>query len=257
MPASRRSRHTRHSRLRRIVAWTAASIGAILILAIGAFLVWAGIGRMDADPAAVAALDADPAISVVHEDGAWVMAPAEGADGTGLVFLPGAKVDAIAYAPTFRDLAAAGTTVVIPDLPLRFAILETRDLDDFAAYAPEVDRWAIGGHSLGGVRACQEVSRIPDAALILLASYCAADLSDGGAEVLSISGTNDGLSTPADIDAASNLLPPTAEMVVIDGANHAAFGWYGVQPGDGEATVSREQVAREVSARSRELIAGA
>jgi hypothetical protein len=106
------------------------------------------------------------------------------------------------------------------------------------------------------VRACQEVSGTRDIALVLLASYCATDLSDSGADVLSISGTNDGLSTPADIDAASGLLPATARTLMIDGANHAAFGWYGAQPGDGAATVSREQVAREVSARSRELLTG-
>jgi hypothetical protein len=246
----------RRSRLRRVIFWAAASIGAILVISIIAFIVWAGSGKMDADPAAIAALEADPAISVVHEDGAWVMTPTTGADGTGLVFLPGAKVDAIAYAPTFRDLAASGTTVVIPDLPLRFAILEARRMEDFTAYAPDVARWAIGGHSLGGVRACQEVSGTRDIALVLLASYCATDLSDSGADVLSISGTNDGLSTPADIDAASGLLPATARTLMIDGANHAAFGWYGAQPGDGAATVSREQVAREVSARSRELLTG-
>ena len=250
MPAPRRSR------LRRVIVWIAASVGAILVASIIAFLVWAGIGRMDADPAVVAALEADPAVDLVHENGAWVMTPAEGADGTGLVFLPGAKVDAVAYAPTFRELAAAGTTVVIPDLPLRLAILETRGMERLASYAPEVETWAIGGHSLGGVRACQETAGDPDVALILLASYCAADLSGSGAEVLSISGTNDGLSTPAKVDAASKLLPVTAEMVVIDGANHASFGWYGPQPGDGEAAVSREEVAGEVSARSREFVTG-
>lgn len=246
----------RRSRPRRVIAWIAASIGAILVVSIVAFLIWAGSGRMDADQAAVAALEADPAVDLIHEDGAWVMTPAEGADGTGLVFLAGAKVDAIAYAPTFRELAAAGTTIVIPDLPLRLAILETRGMEHFTSYAPEVETWAVGGHSLGGVRACQEVSGDPDVALILLASYCAADLSDSGAEALSISGANDGLSTPAKVDAASQLLPATAEMVVIDGANHASFGWYGAQPGDGEAAVSREDVAREVSARSRALLAG-
>jgi hypothetical protein len=35
-------------------------------------------------------------------------------------------------------------------------------------------------------------------------------------------------------------LPVNAGFVEIDGANHAGFGNYGEQPGDGSATVSRK-----------------
>ncbi|UOR02750.1 alpha/beta hydrolase [Leucobacter allii] len=247
---------SRRPRSLRIAAWIGIALGALVLVAIAAFLVWAGVGRMDADPAAVAALEDDPAVTATHADGAWVVAPATEPDGTGLVFLPGAKVDAAAYAPTFRELAAEGTTVVIPDLPLRFAILETRGIDDFTAYAPDVERWAVGGHSLGGVRACQLAADDPDVALLLLASYCAVDLADSGVPVLSISGSADGLSTPEKIDGAAELLPATAEFVELAGANHAAFGWYGAQPGDGDATTSRADVAAEVSRLVHAFLAG-
>jgi hypothetical protein len=36
-------------------------------------------------------------------------------------------------------------------------------------------------------------------------------------------------------------LPPSTVRVEIDGANHAQFGWYGLQSGDNNSTISREQ----------------
>ena len=35
--------------------------------------------------------------------------------------------------------------------------------------------------------------------------------------------------------------PNDVVWVEMEGANHAQFGWYGIQPGDGVATISREE----------------
>ena len=95
------------------------------------------------------------------------------------------------------------------------------------------------------MRSCQLA---PDAdALILFGSYCANDLSASGLPVLSISGANDGLSTPEKIAAARHLLPEDADLVEIEGANHASFGDYGPQPGDGPVTISDEDMAAELT----------
>ena len=42
--------------------------------------------------------------------------------------------------------------------------------------------------------------------------------------------------------------PPDATFVEIAGANHASFGDYGVQPGDGEATATSDEVRDEITA---------
>ncbi|MBK0297276.1 alpha/beta hydrolase, partial [Bacillus sp. S34] len=74
------------------------------------------------------------------------------------------------------------------------------------------------------VRACQLA---PDAdGLLLLGSYCANDISRSYISVLSVSGSRDGLSTPAKVDAARHLLPSNATMTEIQGSNHADFGAY-------------------------------
>jgi hypothetical protein len=77
--------------------------------------------------------------------------------------------------------------------------------------------------------------------LVLFGSYCANDLSASTLPVLSIGGSEDGLSTPEKIASAAGLLPESAEFVEIDGLNHAGFGDYGMQSGDGVATISRAE----------------
>ena len=65
--------------------------------------------------------------------------------------------------------------------------------------------------------------------------------------MLSISGSEDGLSTPGKIEGAAHLLPADASFVEIEGANHASFGDYGVQPGDGVATAPDHEVRDEIT----------
>ena len=82
---------------------------------------------------------------------------------------------------------------------------------------------------------------------MLFGSYCANDLSDSGLAALSVSGANDGLSTPAKIEGASALLPADAVLVELEGVNHADFGDYGAQPGDGESTLDDAEVRDEIA----------
>ena len=78
--------------------------------------------------------------------------------------------------------------------------------------------------------------------LFFWAAYPASsdDLSSQTLAVASISASLDGLATPAKIDASRLLLPFSTAWVVIEGGNHAQFGWYGDQPGDNPALISRE-----------------
>ena len=59
--------------------------------------------------------------------------------------------------------------------------------------------------------------------------------------VMKIYGSNDGLASPAEIEQYKHNLPPHTQWVLIDGANHAQFAWYGEQLGDDDATISREE----------------
>ena len=65
--------------------------------------------------------------------------------------------------------------------------------------------------------------------------------------VTSVSGTRDGLATPADIEASRADLPASATFVAVVGAVHAFFGDYGTEPGDGSPTVSRREAQEQIA----------
>lgn len=143
-------------------------------------------------------------------------------------------------------------TVVIVDPPLNLSLFDRRAPERFTSVAPGVETWLVGGHSRGGVRAC-ELAEEADA-LVLFASYCAADLSTSEVPVLSLSGSEDGLSTPEKIAEHRDALPGGAEMVEIAGASHASFGDHGPQSGDGTATIDDAEMDAAVEDAVAELL---
>lgn len=223
-----------------------ASIGALIVAVVVGFLVWANLGVMAAEPGALAEVRDNSAVTLTDVGDAWVLAPASLPSETGLVFIPGAKVEPLAYAATLVGVVEDGATVVITKPTLNLAFFDLRPLSAFTQHVPGVDEWFVGGHSLGGVRACQLTEGTDG--LVLFGSYCATDLSDSGLEVLSISGSEDGLSTPEKIDSAAGLLPADTTFVVIEGGNHAGFGAYGPQAGDGEATIPDAEIRAQITA---------
>lgn len=86
------------------------------------------------------------------------------------------------------------------------------------------------------------------AGLILLASYSAADLTDKDLPALLIYGTADEVMNRETYEENLSFLPNREEVMLEDG-NHAQFGSYGEQSGDGTATMSgSEQLKQTVDA---------
>jgi len=182
-----------------------------------------------------------------------VFSPASSQSTTGLILYPGGRVDYRAYAPAAHQIASQGFLVVIVPMPLNLAVFNPGAAADVISAYPQIEHWAIGGHSLGGSMAANFAYSHPGSVegLVLWASYPAEsdDLSRSGIRVLSISGTLDGLSTPEQIANSAAFLPADTIWVTIEGGDHAQFGWYGAQPGDNFATISRvEQQAQIVQA---------
>ncbi|MGM7668180.1 alpha/beta hydrolase [Microbacterium sp. A93] len=234
-----------NKRRRRIIARVGWGILILLVLLIAGVLAWTQIGVMAAEKAPLASAQANPNITIEDAPEGIVLAPADGDSEIGLVFIPGAKVDPWAYVAILQGIAEEGTTVVITRPWLNLAFFDLRGLDAFTSAAPEIDSWGVGGHSLGGVRACQLATDAD--ALVLFGSYCATDLSGTDLDVLSLAGSEDKLSTPAKIADARPLLPDSAELIEIAGASHASFGDYGSQSGDGIPTISDEQMHATVT----------
>ncbi|WP_345803484.1 alpha/beta hydrolase [Microbacterium sp. AZCO] len=231
----------------RILWWTLGIIGGLIVAAVVAIVIWSQVGVYQAEPEPLAAVKADDRIVITDDDAGILMQPAEGGSDVGLVFIPGAKVDAWAYASKLSGIVAEdNVTVVITKPWLNLAFFDLRPLGSFTALAPEIDTWMVGGHSLGGVRSCMLASQAQG--LVLFGSYCSNDLSTWkDFPVLSIGGSLDALSTPEKIADNRHLLPADAEMAQIDGASHSSFGDYGLQDGDNTPTISDEDMIDQLT----------
>ncbi|MEG3616415.1 alpha/beta hydrolase [Isoptericola haloaureus] len=235
----------------------------LVVLAVGWVAAVAWLRPFVAVEPALDAMESDDVVTVTQTPTRVELAPTGEPSGTAVLFQPGAKVEARAYAAVLRPVAEAGHTVVIVKQPLSIGFLATGALDAARADLPDVERWVVGGHSLGGVVAAMEAdaadtdATAPAVGLLLYASYPAGDVSDTlTAAVESVSGSRDGLSTPDRVEASRADLPPEASFTVVDGAVHAFFGDYGPQPGDGTPTISHDDARQQIAAASRAFVDG-
>ena len=221
---------------------------ALLSVLVAGFVIWSS-NPAKPMPKAMEALQSSQSVRVTNDS--WLtFRPQNIKTTTGFILYPGGRVDPLAYAPTARAIAEQGFLVVIVRMPLNLAVFKPDAAADVIAANPEILYWAVGGHSLGGSMAANFAHSHPGAVqgLVLWASYPAGsdDLSEGELKVLSISGSLDGLSTPAKITASQALLPAGATFVSILGGDHAQFGWYGAQSGDNPATITRDEQQSQI-----------
>lgn len=144
-------------------------------------------------------------------------------------------------------IAERDVVVVVPEMPLNLTVLDVDAADDAVAANPDVGRWYVGGHSLGGAMACEYAADEEAEGLVLLASYCASDLSETELRALSVLGSADGVIDDEREREARTNLPPDTAIVEIEGMNHTQFGDYGPQRGDGEPRISDREARERVA----------
>jgi hypothetical protein len=215
------------------------AVPLIVLIATGGFILWAN-NPLQPTAEALAALQSDSVVTVSNENGWMVFTPVGGEPRIGFIFYPGGRVDARAYAPQVRAIAAAGYLGVIVPMPLNLAFFDASAADRVRAAFPTISRWAIGGHSLGGAMAARYAESQPAAVegLILWASFSDVDLSLLDLDAASIYGSLDAVALPQTVEMGRASLPTDTRFVLIEGGNHSQFGWYGLQPGDQAAGIS-------------------
>ena len=234
------------------------AVVVLAALAAVAIAVWfLFLGPQPLLPEATAALASTDAVTFTDNGGYLTYSPSDRAPTAGLIVYPGGRVPPAAYARTARDIAAAGYRVVVVPMPLNLAVLGADRAEVVMSAYPEVQRWAIGGHSLGGAMACQYVSRNPGViqGLALWASYCVDDVSGQSLDAVSLYGSLDAGAERMASDASRALLPPSARFVEIPGGNHEQMGDYTGQPNDPPATISRDAQRERVVAETVALLA--
>lgn len=216
-------------------------LAVIVILTLG-FVLWASAAAQPTD-AALRALESDKQVSVGEQNGFITFAPAGVSPTTGFIFYPGGRVDYRAYAPALRMISEQGYFVAVVEVPLNLAFFDVNAAVQVMKNYPQIEHWAVGGHSLGGVAASIYASRNLDKldGLILWASYPPDEsLINATIKVISIYGTKD-MAGMEPFDRSRAQLPVDTQFVVIEGGNHAQFGAYGPQAGDNPADISAEE----------------
>lgn len=212
-------------------------------------------------PEALAALQSDGGVRYSHtavaawdNDSYCMFQPAAAPATTALILYGGANCDVRSYSPMAREIARAGYMVVLVEMPDDWALSAPERAGVVMAAFPEIDAWAMGGHSMGGIAACDFTLGHPDAvdAVVLWASWPSPPyaLDQTGVKALSVSATLDGVYPPAKIEKSKAMLPADTVYAVIQGGNHQQFGWYtgDHQPFDGDAVISRDDQTAQIVA---------
>ena len=163
-------------------------------------------------------------------------------DGPGtdcaVIFYPGARVEAGAYAPLMSSLASEGFDCFIVRMPLHMAIFgKDRAGEILSKY--DYSEYIMAGHSMGGAMAAEYVSEHPGdfSGLVLMGAYPMTEVPDG-INFLSVIGSEDGIINTENYEKyRANWPKSTSHETRIHGGNHAGFGNYGKQDGDNDATI--------------------
>ena len=232
-----------HHKTRKLRFKILVPIFAFVDAAVLAFFLYASV-YYAADASAADAMQSDSVVAVEKTDTA--------ADEKVLIFYPGAKVDETAYAPLLHRLAEEEMDVYLVKMPLHFAFLGINKAGEIMDHS-DYDRYYVGGHSLGGAMAAEYAAEHESdlAGIILFAAY---PTKKTNLDTLLIYGSEDGVLNMQRVKGASDLVPGRYQEIVIDGGNHALFGNYGEQKGDGQAQISGEEQQEQVVRAVREFV---
>jgi len=200
-------------------------IAIILVIGLGYWRYDAQEREHRATPEALAALESDELVTVEQKQ--WtVFEPANATPTKGLIFYPGGECDERGYAETLRAIAAGGYRVVLVPMPLQLAVFAPDKANEVVAAFPDIDVWAIAGHSLGGSMAARFAYQNPGkvTGVLLWDAYAPDDMSDSPMKIRMIHRSDDTGSTPPDYATKLALLPEQTEFIPMPGAQHLNFG---------------------------------
>lgn len=219
-------------------------LAALLVVLFGGFYIYT-LDYYRADDYAVQVLSSGTNIETAENT--IVIRPDKVMDkNIGLIFYPGGKVEATAYVPFLEKLSQEGITCVLVKMPFNLAVFNVNAAEKVYDEFPDIQTWVLAGHSLGGAMASSYAGSHTErlVGLILLGAY---PVNDATIPTIAIYGSED-------IKLDVSKLEGTENKLEIAGGNHAYFGNYGEQEGDGTATITREAQQEQAIAAIMEFI---
>lgn len=218
--------------MKKVLKLILGGLGALILIFAAVFFLYVS-DYYRADTATKTAFDHAVAGQSITEENDMVIFHAGNDDGSALIFYPGGKVEFTAYYPLLAKIADQGITCVLMKMPFHLAVFASDAADKVYEELPEIKNFYIGGHSLGGAMASSYMTKHQDniSGLILLGAYIYGDIKPSKA--LTMYGTNDLVINRSKITYEEN-------VQMIEGGNHAYYGNYGEQKGDGTATITQD-----------------
>ena len=218
---------------------------AILILSIG-FAVYYVNDYYHAESSITHYLKGNENVTVEKiNNGYYVDGPG---NNSALIFYPGAKVEYTAYIPLLMNISNNGVDCFLVEMPFNIAFFGKDRADDIINNdSYHYSNWYLSGHSLGGIVASDYTSDHTNQlkGLILVASYPNKNITT---PTLLVYGSNDNLLNKKSLEESKSYIKGELNETIINGANHAQFGFYGQQDKDGIASISQdEQINKTVT----------
>lgn len=226
----------------------------ILTLLFTAFYIYT-LDYYRANAEAVNAIVQTDEITVNTQSNMIIFEPKVNSKSAGFIFYPGGKVEFTAYAPLMKAIAKQGYTCVLLKMPFNLAVFDVNAADRVIK-SIQLDNWYIGGHSLGGAMASAYAAAHTDKlkGIVFLGAYPSSNLSNTNLKMLSVYGSNDKVLNKKSFEDNKKNAPKNAEYFEIAGGNHAHYGAYGEQKGDGIATISSTEQQEIVANKIIELM---
>ncbi len=224
-------------RIKRVVLGVIAGIALIGAIAV---IVWLATPYRASSDALALLKDSD-SYNFINE-GNLEFIPKEPKD-SGLIIYPGGRVEAAAYSYLCTGVAKEGYPCIIAIMPLNLAVTKVNSAGEIISKYSKVTKWVLGGHSLGGSMVIRYLQNSPDKikGLLMLGSYSDIDLSYMTLSSKNLIGSEDFILNANTFTSTYKNLPKGASIILIQGGNHSLFGDYGLQEGDGDPKISKEE----------------
>lgn len=214
--------------MRKVLLVTAGVVAAIVVLLYGWLNYSLEKNRARPTTVAMAALESDGGVTVEQEGDWLIMRPQTQTPTTGLIVYPGAYCDIEGYAPILREVARGGYLVVGVSMPFNLSILAPFSADDVREAFPEIERWVIAGHSMGGAMAglYAEDNQHNLAGVIFWDAYPpeANSLADSDLPVVHIHRATPEGAPPQKFEDMRHVYPADSVWIPVPGGIHMYFG---------------------------------